>query len=429
MARLNFSYRSKKPKANLEVRLSYWLNGKRKFQHARTQIETTKKFWQEYKDKGERFRDADKVKERDTINAHLKNLKDFIENELPRVEEIEGDWLKNTVYNYYYPKAEKTIPDDLIEYWGYYMDLREYELKQKPRSWQKWKEIKNRVAQFQETVDHSYSIGEVDEEFKRDWVEFCKKQKYANATIKKNLTYVKMICKHAERKGIEVSNELDNLKVNFKKENLPKIYLSFDELKQIKKIENLPDYLDNARDWLLISCYTGQRVSDFMRFKTSMIRESKTRKFIDVSQRKTDKKVSIPLLPPVENILQKHKGKFPRALSPQKYNSYIKEVGKIAGLDTLTKGKILKKVAKDKNRKVLGSYPKYKLITSHIGRRSLATNYYGIIPSSYLKNITGHGTEAMLLSYIGKTSKDTAFEAYDLMLNFEKTKNEKIQIR
>ena len=160
-----------------------------------------------------------------------------------------------------------------------------------------------------------------------------------------------------------------------------------------------------------------------------MIRESKTRKFIDVSQRKTDKKVSIPLLPPVENILQKHKGKFPRALSPQKYNSYIKEVGKIAGLDTLTKGKILKKVAKDKNRKVLGSYPKYKLITSHIGRRSLATNYYGIIPSSYLKNITGHGTEAMLLSYIGKTSKDTAFEAYDLMLNFEKTKNEKIQIR
>ena len=68
-------------------------------------------------------------------------------------------------------------------------------------------------------------------------------------------------------------------------------------------------------------------------------------------------------------------------------------------------------------RKVTGVYPKWQLITSHVGRRSFATNFYGKLPTSYIKDITGHGTEAMLLKYIGKTSKDTAVEAYDLMLN------------
>ncbi|HHT22615.1 MAG TPA: hypothetical protein GXZ87_04795 [Bacteroidales bacterium] len=70
-------------------------------------------------------------------------------------------------------------------------------------------------------------------------------------------------------------------------------------------------------------------------------------------------------------------------------------------------------------RKEVGIYPKWQLITSHVGRRSFATNFYGKLPTSFIKDITGHGTEAMLLKYIGKTSKDTAVEAYDLMLNLK----------
>jgi len=49
-------------------------------------------------------------------------------------------------------------------------------------------------------------------------------------------------------------------------------------------------------------------------------------------------------------------------------------------------------------------------VTSHIGRRSFATNFYGIIPTSYLIYTTGHSTEAMFLNYIGKSNKDIALE-------------------
>ena len=61
-------------------------------------------------------------------------------------------------------------------------------------------------------------------------------------------------------------------------------------------------------------------------------------------------------------------------------------------------------------RKVVGVYPKYELVTSHIGRRSFATNFYGTIPTTYLIYITGHSSEAMFLNYIGKSNKDLAME-------------------
>ncbi|WP_394907908.1 phage integrase SAM-like domain-containing protein [uncultured Mesonia sp.] len=426
MASINFSYRSKKEIAYIELRLAYTVDGKRKFQHARTKIQITKKFWDEIKTKGNRFRDTEKIIEYNKINEHLSQLETVIYQQLPPDAKIEMNWLKDAVKKYYNPNDENKIPTDLLEYWDYYMNLREYELKQKPRSWQKWNEIKNRVHLFQKKKKRKYSIEDINEEFKRDWIKYCKEESYANTTIKKNLSYIKMLCQHAARKGLKTSSDLVKLNANFKKEDLPRIYLSFEELEKIKALKSLPDYLDNARDWLVISCFTGQRVSDFMRFNSSMIRKSKGRKFIDVTQRKTEKKVSIPILPEVESILKKRKGEFPRTISAQKYNTYIKEIGKLANINKPTKGKILKKLEDGKNRKVLDIYPKHKLITSHIGRRSLATNYYGVIPSSYLKNITGHGTEAMLLAYIGKTSKDTAFEAYDLMLAHNK-RNVKLQ--
>ena len=33
------------------------------------------------------------------------------------------------------------------------------------------------------------------------------------------------------------------------------------------------DYLDNARDWLIIGCYSAQRVSDLLKFEETKIIE------------------------------------------------------------------------------------------------------------------------------------------------------------
>jgi integrase len=86
-------------------------------------------------------------------------------------------------------------------------------------------------------------------------------------------------------------------------------------------------------------------------------------------------------------------------------NNYIKIIVKKAGI---TEEIIGSKIDSSINRKVKKSYPKHELITSHIGRRSFATNFYGIIPTPLIMSATGHMSEKMFLNYIGKSQTDRA---------------------
>lgn len=151
-----------------------------------------------------------------------------------------------------------------------------------------------------------------------------------------------------------------------------------------------------------------------MRFTKNMIRYENDKPLLEFTQVKTDKIMTIPVLQPVLEILEKRGGNFPRKISDVKYNLYIKQVCERAGITYKTQGSKKEETypKSKKYRKVTGMFPKNELITSHIGRRSFASNYYGSIPTSILINITGHSTEQMFLSYIGKSNKDIAKEAF-----------------
>ena len=160
------------------------------------------------------------------------------------------------------------------------------------------------------------------------------------------------------------------------------------------------DYLDNARDWLLISCYTGQRVSDLLKMNSSLIIEDE---FYTVHQQKGQKDVTIWLMPDVIDILNKRGGEFPRKISSQRYNEYIKQVCRIAGIDEVMKGG--KQI---NNRKVIGDYPKHELITSHIGRRTFVSLFQPLLGNENTRTQTGHTTDKMLVLYNKTQAIDTA---------------------
>jgi integrase len=250
-------------------------------------------------------------------------------------------------------------------------------------------------------------IKDVNDSFKNEFVSYQKNKGYAQNTIQRELVFIKTFCKHARFIGLETNPQLDSIKIERAKAE--KIYLTFDELEAIERKEFDNDYLDNARDWLIISCYTGQRVSDFLRFTPEMIRIENSKRFLEFTQKKTGKLMTVPLHEKVLQILEKRGGYFPRQISDQRYNDYIKEVCKLTGLNSIIQGgKQIETI--NGIRKVSGIYPKYELVTSHIGRRSFATNFYGKIPTTYLIYITGHSSEAMFLNYIGKSNKDLAME-------------------
>jgi len=119
----------------------------------------------------------------------------------------------------------------------------------------------------------------------------------------------------------------------------------------------------------------------------------------------------------VYNILKKRNGNFPRNISDQKFNTYIKKVAEIAGLTEITEGAKLIEITVTENgkketvfRKKFGKYPKYELISSHICRRTFATNLYGKLDTLTIMKITGHQTEKQFLDYIKITPKEYAIK-------------------
>ena len=271
------------------------------------------------------------------------------------------------------------------------------------------------MERLQNHQGKTITIKDINEDFKQRFQDYSNIESYSQNTQQRELVMIKTICYHARYMGLDIHHQLDNLKL--KRQSVPHIYLTTEEIETIAKLELKHEHLENARDWLVISCYTGQRVSDFMRFTKDMIRIDEGKHLLEFKQKKTGKLMTIPISKEVRKVLAKRGGDFPRAISDQKYNDYIKDVAEAAGLFDLAEGKkrvdITPKEKKSTWRDVTGKYPKWQLVSSHIGRRSFATNHYGKVPTSYLINITGHGSEKMFLNYIQKSNKDMAIDAYD----------------
>lgn len=66
---------------------------------------------------------------------------------------------------------------------------------------------------------------------------------------------------YAQQSVLAVNYQLIAIRVRNK--GIPPIYLSEEEIELIETVELVHDYLRKARNSLLISCYTAQRVSDF----------------------------------------------------------------------------------------------------------------------------------------------------------------------
>lgn len=344
-------------------------------------------------------------------DAHFKTLKNELDsfrqelnnevNKLTKEDVVTTQWLKNIIN----PIAGNTsfqLPNELIKYIDYYVECKRDEVSQ--NSIKKFKVVKHKLERMEASRGEVILIKNVNEIFKTEFVEYCQQEKYSINTIHRELTFIKTFCKHARYNGIETHYQLDNLKLS--KEKVEKIYLDFDELKLIEEAEMENSSLKNARDWLIISCYTGQRVSDFLNFKKELLRKEKGITLIEFTQKKTGKLMSLPLHPKVVEVLDNNKGEFPYKIADQNYNEYIKDVCKLAEINKKVSGSKLVD-----QRKKKGMYPKYELVTSHIGRRSFATNFYAIgIPTSLLMSATGHSTEKMFLEYIGKSSTDHALE-------------------
>ena len=304
MASVVFLYRSTKDSACLTARLLFRHEKKDFILASKTKLEVGKTYWK--KKHSTKSKDISVINKQTQINNELNKitqfiLKEFDKSSLP--DQLNNRWLKNQIDNYYRPKkGPKNIPKDIIRFIDYYTEIRKNEVKK--ASIVKFNVIKHKLQRLEARLSKTIYINEINEDFKQEFFNYCKEENYSQNTIQRELNIIKTFCKFARSKGIEVDNELDSLKLP--KEKIDNIYLSLDEIELIENTDIVIPHLSNARDWLIISCFTGQRISDFMRFTKEMIRIEKGKSLIEFEQQKTGKLMTIPLHKKVKKIDQKH---------------------------------------------------------------------------------------------------------------------------
>ena len=238
----------------------------------------------------------------------------------------------------------------------------------------------------------------IDKKMAASFTQFLKIEKqYSDNYCGQLLKLLKIILRDAQKSGFEI-HPYSNYIESFKQKSSDRIihFLNPAEIKVLKGLERIPSELEDSYKWLLIGLSIGQRVSDLLSLNASNIRKANNGLYIDIIQQKTKKAVTIGVADPL--VIDLLESEFPKVLSQEAFNKHIKMICKIAGIDEVVRG--FKNNPKTRRKEVL-SAPKYEFVTSHIMRRSFASNYYGKIETPLLMNITGHTKESTFLTYIG----------------------------
>lgn len=350
------------------------------------------------------------------LSVKLKELEAFVYESLNNTKvpphSINGNWLESIIDNFH-GHGKEDSKEFLAEYCKFF--LSKLGSSQKSISTvKKYYTIVSKLSNYEKYTAKKYLVKDIDLSFREGFIDYLSEvDKLSMNTIGRYLKFVKTICIDADKNGITVSKQLPFF-MGFTEES-PTVTLSFDDLEKIKLTKLEKEKLLTTRDWLIIGCYTGQRVSDLLRMSSSMIQNIQDYDFIILNQKKTNKIVQIPIHSEVRIILDKRNGRFPPLFtnsfesSKTLFNRCLKELCQSAHVNELVEGNLYDK---ETERTKKGLYEKFKLISSHVCRRSFATNFYGDpkYPTPLLMNITAHSTERQFLKYIGKKPIDYSLQ-------------------
>lgn len=347
-----------------------------------------------------------------------KTVCDFIDTIRDNDANTQRQRIKEFVLKNYFAnkiKAEKNfnpklIPNKFSELIDFYIQKRSYgdvTKGTKPlahNTVKKYNSLKNILNSYNSKL-HATEINDV---WRDEFTIWLTNKRYSENSQTKLIKDIKMLCKYAY-KDHSISKQVLSWKIipNSKIENVSEgVTFTFQQLKILSETTMINDYLENAKDWMLISCYTSVRISEMFTFDTENIIEDGKDKYLKVIEKKninsTGGKKIIYLLPQVIEIMKKRNGKFPRKISEQRYNEYIKKVCEMVGFTAPTEGAKTVNVGTAKNpiyRKIKGVYPFNELVASHSGRKTYVTLFSEYLPTEILKIQTNHHSNEMVEHY------------------------------
>lgn len=390
--------RGNQPKNKAERKISIWYTHKSKTFMKSTGISIDPKHW-----------DYDKEMIRKSFNGYVK-LNAVLQDKKMQVLDITQTALLNNIDpSVDYVKrelngkqVERVIPPLMEFIEAYIEESKTVKMKETIKTYNTaFKYLKEYQNYKRITLDYD----DITLDFYFDYLRYMHSEK----SLSVNGTSNKIKCLKAFMERAYDLNYHNNLSYKNKKFTTPKeesfhIYLNELEIKSMLNLD-LSDNkrLERVRDLFCIACLTGLRYSDINNLKKQHIKDD----FIKLKTIKGNQELVIPIHPEVRLIINRYKDEHNNFLLPkisnQKLNRYVKEIGLRAGIDEeiiLTK--------KRGNKTTEEIVPKWKLITSHTGRRSMISNLIlRGVDSNIIKKISGHTTD-VFMKYVKISNQEAA---------------------
>lgn len=335
----------------------------------------------------------------DTINSQLSLIRTKLTQAFLLLQVKEVSFTVDDIYRLY--KGEKLTKEyNIVEYFERYLKqlktLIGIDIKQV--TYNKFEYVKNDVKAFikWKFKTNDFPLKKLELQFLNDfeyYLKVVKKQK--QVTINKSIQRFRKPIKVAVSERYLDSDPFMLFKS--KRVNKEVVFLSPEELSELEKHEFTQPRLKLVKDLFVFCCYTGLPYNELMNLKKKHIAKGfDGNLWIKIKRDKTSKELSIPLLPKAESILDTYQNEdgivFPR-ISNQKYNSYLKEIAGIIGIE--------------------------KNLTTHMARRTFASTVllYNDVPMEIVSELLGHSNLKVTQESYGKVVQKK------ISLEVEKLKN------
>ena len=266
----------------------------------------------------------------------------------------------------------------------------------KPRSAQVYATAARHVREFAQASKYAVDFDTITPTFGDRYTTYLLHQvRLTDNTVAKQVLTLKRFLRWARDRGYTNATGFDRL--SWKRQEPDIMTLTAEEVVALEQLV-LPagGYLANARALFLLACYTGLRYSDLVSIRAEHLRGQALR----MTTQKTRETVTVPLRPEALALVEQLLAGQVRAITNQKLNDYLKELGKLADIDAPVEVIRFRGGVREST-----TVAKWERLGCHTGRRTFVTLSLerGLRPETIMK-VTGHRGWKSFQRYVNITS-------------------------
>lgn len=319
-----------------------------------------------------------------TINSQLKIIEQNLNKAFLLLQLEEVEFTVEDIYNKYFgkPKEEKKY---VLSYFSKFLE-RMNKLVGKDIQLGTWKKYNYALLQLTRFVKWKFKKSDITFDkltlqFLTDFEFYLKtEQNQGQSTVNKAIQRFRGCVKFAIGEGVVTKDPFLFYKPGKVKKEV--VFLSQNELKKLELYRFGQPRLKFIQDLFIFCCYTGLAYNEMSNLETKhIVKGFDGMNWIQMKREKTQRQISIPILPKAQKIIDKYTTEkeilFPK-ISNQKFNSYLKEIAEITGIE--------------------------KRLTHHIARKTFASTVllYNDVPMEIVSELLGHSNMVITQESYGK---------------------------